>query len=156
MSIGLCNFCRVSCKHFSAPLCWPDFLESTSKSYHYNTHSSPIFENSSASKEPSHHDTRHIKTATQSPLRLTLWTSNLNLGAIHLLRPHRGRGGPAQVDACGRGRGQAPCGRPHRKLKLESTDVIQSSSHTKKLASFFYQNFVFGRNKKWKFLCDRN
>src|SRR6218665_1353452 len=32
--------------------------------------------------------------------------------------------------------GQAPCGRPHRKLKLESTDVILSSSHAKKLASF--------------------
>ena len=47
----------------------------------------------------------------------------------------RGRGCQAQVDACGRGRGQAPCG--HRKLKLESTDVILSSSHAKKLASFF-------------------
>src|SRR6218665_549220 len=35
------------------------------------------------------------------------------------------------------GRDPAPCGRPHRKLKLESTDVIQSSSHAKKLASFF-------------------
>ena len=38
------------------------------------------------------------------------------------------------------GRGQAPsspCERPHRKLKLESTDVILfSSSHAKKLASF--------------------
>ena len=33
--------------------------------------------------------------------------------------------------------GQDPCGRPHRKLKLESTDVILSSSHAKKLASFF-------------------
>ena len=32
--------------------------------------------------------------------------------------------------------GPAPCGRPHRKLKLESTDVILSSSHAKKLASF--------------------
>src|SRR6218665_1531700 len=32
---------------------------------------------------------------------------------------------------------QAPCGRPHRKLKLESTDVILSSSHAKKLSSFF-------------------
>ena len=32
--------------------------------------------------------------------------------------------------------GQTPCGRPHRKLKLESTDVILSSSHAKKLASF--------------------
>src|SRR6218665_3530772 len=32
--------------------------------------------------------------------------------------------------------GPAPCGRPHRKLKLESTDVILSSFHAKKLASF--------------------
>ena len=32
--------------------------------------------------------------------------------------------------------GPAPCGRPHRKLKLESTDVILSSSHAKKLAFF--------------------
>ena len=55
----------------------------------------------------------------------------------------------AQVDACGRERGQAPCGHPHRKLKLESTDaILQSSSHAKKLASSFYQNFLFGRNKK--------
>jgi len=45
------------------------------------------------------------------------------------------RGGQAQVDACGRG-GPAQCGRPHRKLKLESTDVILYSSHAKKLASF--------------------
>ena|SRR6218665_991823 len=38
----------------------------------------------------------------------------------------------------GRGRGvQAPCGRPHRKLKIESTDVILSSSHAKKLVYFF-------------------
>ena len=36
----------------------------------------------------------------------------------------------------GGGGGPAPCGRPHRKLKLESTDVILSSSHAKKLASF--------------------
>ena len=35
------------------------------------------------------------------------------------------------------GRGPAPCGRPHRKLKLETTDVILSSSHAKKLAYFF-------------------
>src|SRR6218665_879769 len=34
------------------------------------------------------------------------------------------------------GGGQAPCGRSHRKLKLESIDVILSSSHAKKLASF--------------------
>ena len=51
----------------------------------------------------------------------------------------------------GGGRGPALCGhphrklklestdvilRPHRKLKLESTDVILPSSHAKKLASF--------------------
>ena len=36
----------------------------------------------------------------------------------------RGKGGPA------------PCGRPHIKLKLESTDVKLSSSHAKKLAPF--------------------
>ena len=32
--------------------------------------------------------------------------------------------------------GQAPFGRPHIKLKLESTDVILFSSPAKKLASF--------------------
>ena len=48
-----------------------------------------------------------------------------------------GGGGETQVDVCGRGGGgPAPCGRPHRKLNLESTDVILSSSHAKKLASF--------------------
>ena len=52
--------------------------------------------------------------------------------------------------------GQAPCGSPHRNLKLESTDVILSSSHARKLASFFYQNVVFGWNKKWKFFGDIN
>src|SRR6218665_2869147 len=36
----------------------------------------------------------------------------------------------------GGGGSPAPCGRPHRKLKLESTDVILSSSHAKKLVSF--------------------
>src|SRR6218665_653576 len=35
--------------------------------------------------------------------------------------------------------GPAPCRRPHRKLKLESTDVILSSSHAKKLASFLQE-----------------
>jgi len=48
----------------------------------------------------------------------------------------RGRG-QAQVDARGRrGGGPTPCVRPHKKLKLESTDVILSSSHAKKLVSF--------------------
>ena len=35
--------------------------------------------------------------------------------------------------------GPAACGRPHRNLKLEPTDVILSSSHAKKLASFLPQ-----------------
>ena len=48
--------------------------------------------------------------------------------------------------------GPAPCGRPHRKLKLESTEAILSSSLAKKLASFFYQNFVFGQKKVEIFL----
>src|SRR6218665_2864286 len=52
------------------------------------------------------------------------------------------------------GGGQAPGGRPHRNLKLESTDVILSP-HARKLASF-YQNFVFGRNKTWTFFGDIN
>ena len=43
--------------------------------------------------------------------------------------------------------GQDPCGRPHRNLQLESTDVILSSSHAKKLAPFC-QNFVFGQKKR--------
>ena len=48
----------------------------------------------------------------------------------------RGEGGRAQVDACGGGEGGSSPMCPHRKLKLESTDVILSSSHAKKLASF--------------------
>jgi len=54
----------------------------------------------------------------------------LTLGAIQPV--------PLRVDACGRGSGggQAPCGCPHRKLKLESTDVILSSYPAKKLAYF--------------------
>ena len=53
-----------------------------------------------------------------------------------MMSTQRGRG-QAQVGACGWGEGgPAPCGRPHRKLKLESTDLILSSSHAKKLASF--------------------
>ena len=49
------------------------------------------------------------------------------------------------------GGGPAPCGRPHKKLKLKSTDVILSSSRAKKLASIFYQNFVFGQKKSGNF-----
>src|SRR6218665_2589366 len=49
------------------------------------------------------------------------------------------------------GRGPAPCGRPHRKLKLESTDFILSSSHAKTV-DVFHQNFVFGQKKMEIFL----
>ena len=47
----------------------------------------------------------------------------------------RGGGGQAQVDACGWGI-QSHVDVHIKKLKLESTDVILSSSHAKKLASF--------------------
>src|SRR6218665_2868347 len=78
--------------------------------------------------------------------------SNLVLrGHPFMTSTRRRGGGQAQVDACGGGGGPAPCGRPHRKLKLESTDVILSSSHAKKLASF-YQNFIFGQKKVEIFL----
>src|SRR6218665_1196950 len=74
-------------------------------------------------------------------------------GHPFMTSPRRGRGSGSD----GRmwtGRGQAPCGRRStQKIKLESTDVILSSSRAKKLASF-YQNFVFGRNRRWKFFGD--
>src|SRR6218665_523530 len=44
----------------------------------------------------------------------------------------------------------APCGRPHRKLKLESTDVILSSSHAKKFA-FFLPEFRLWTEKSGNF-----
>src|SRR6218665_2515617 len=53
------------------------------------------------------------------------------------------------------GGGPAPCGRPHRKLKLEPTDVILSSSHAKKLASF-YPEFRLWTEKSGKCFCDTN
>jgi len=49
----------------------------------------------------------------------------------------------------------APCGHPHKKLKLESSDVMLSSSHAKKLASFLPE-FRLWTEKKWKFFCDIN
>ena len=58
-----------------------------------------------------------------------------------------GEVGHAQVDACGQG-GQAPCGRPHRKFKIESTDVILFSSHAKK---FFTRISSFDGIKSGKF-----
>src|SRR6218665_1722352 len=60
------------------------------------------------------------------------------LGAIHLGRPNGGgRGSGSGGCVWTGGGGQAPRGHPHRKLKLKSTDVILSSSHANKLASFF-------------------
>ena len=70
-----------------------------------------------------------------------------------MMSTRRGGGGQDQVDACGRGEGvPAPCGRPHRKLKLESTDIILSSSHAKKLASFFTRISALDRKKVEIFL----
>ena len=82
----------------------------------------------------------------------TLLSANIDGSSIQYVHKEGGRG-QAQVDGGG---DQASCGHPHRKLKLESTGVIMYSSHAKKLASFFYQNFVFGRNKTWKFFGDIN
>src|SRR6218665_1928575 len=50
--------------------------------------------------------------------------------------------GPSIYDVHTEGRGSASCGRPHRKLILESTDVILSSSHAKKLV-YFLPEFRF-------------
>ena len=47
--------------------------------------------------------------------------------------------------------GQAPCGRPHRKFKLESTDVILSFSHAKKLVYFFTRISSLDRIKSGNF-----
>jgi len=59
-----------------------------------------------------------------------------NRGHPFMTSTRRGRGRQAQVDASGWGRGQAPCGRPHRKLKIESTAVILSTSHGKEVGVF--------------------
>src|SRR6218665_2180880 len=82
-----------------------------------------------------------------------------NLYSAHYIRGHpfmtsarRGSDSGGRMWAA-RG-GPAPCGRPHRKLKLESTDVILSSSHANKL-SFFTRISSLDR-KNWKFVCDIN
>jgi len=84
------------------------------------------------------------------------WTVGLYMGHPFMTYTRRGKEWSGSGWRMWTGEeGEAPCGHPHRKLKLESTDVILFSSHAKKLASF-YQNFVFGLNKKWKFVCDIN
>jgi len=52
-------------------------------------------------------------------------------------------GGQAQVDACGR---------PHRKLKLESTDDILMQRSWR----LFLPEFRLWTGKKWNFFCDIN
>src|SRR6218665_1837460 len=53
--------------------------------------------------------------------------------------------------SCGRGEGV----QPHVDVHTESTDVILSSSHAKKLASFLPESRLW-TEKKWKFFCDIN
>ena len=64
-----------------------------------------------------------------------LWKSQRKGPSIHDVHMEEEEN-QAQVDACERGEGFSSCGRPHIKLKLESSDTILSSSHEKKLASF--------------------
>src|SRR6218665_1386094 len=78
-------------------------------------------------------DTARSKSTTSFSIR----------GHPFMTSTRRGEGGQAQMDAC------------HRKLKLESTDVILSSSHAKKLASFLPE-FRLWTEKKCKFFCDIN
>jgi len=75
------------------------------------------------------------------PFRIIIFVD----GSVSLLRgppfmtsTRREERGQAQVDACGRGKiGTKPHVDVHKKkIELESTDVILSSSHAKKLASF--------------------
>src|SRR6218665_2228429 len=68
-------------------------------------------------------------------------TSTRKGGGVRLRSTHVDGGG-----------GLAPCGRPHRKLKLESTDVILSSSHAKNLASFLTRISSLDREKVEIFL----
>src|SRR6218665_2553971 len=73
--------------------------------------------------------------STRVHLSLTLPSLSLR-GHPFMMSTRRGRGsGSGERMWAGEG-SQAPCERLHRKLKLESTDVILSSSHAKKLASF--------------------
>src|SRR6218665_2964959 len=89
-----------------------------------------------------------ILTSKQSKI---CFGSALIRGHPSMTSIQRGRG-QAHMDACGLGEmGQASCGRPHRKLKLESTDVIMSSSHAKKLAFFFTRISSFDGIKSGNF-----
>src|SRR6218665_2235816 len=62
------------------------------------------------------------------------------------------RGGGGSGGRIWTGVGSSPCGRPHRKLKLESTDVILSC----KEAGVFFTRISSLDGKKWKFFCDIN
>src|SRR6218665_284745 len=76
-----------------------------------------------------------------------IWSTTLDVGHL-LLRCHpnkgsfiydvhtQGRGVRLRWTHMDVGGGQAICGRPCRKLKLGSIDVILSSSHAKKLVYF--------------------
>src|SRR6218665_1168242 len=64
------------------------------------------------------HDCMHLGTLKNDIRGQPFMTSTRRGEGVRLRWTHVDGGG-----------GPAPCGRPHRKLKLESTDVILSSSH---------------------------
>src|SRR6218665_3164299 len=78
----------------------------------------------------------HCFPLADPPWSLLRLNNFLHRGHPFMTSTRRGEG----EGSCGRmwtgGGGPAPCGRPHRKLKLESTDVILSSSHAKNLVHF--------------------
>jgi len=76
---------------------------------------------------------------------------DLPLWAIHLWHPHGGGVRHTWTHADG-GEVISMWTSPQ---KLEPTDVILSSSHLKKFATFV-QNFVYGRNKRWTFIVNMN
>ena len=75
--------------------------------------------------------------------------------SIYDVHTEGGRGSGSGGCMWTEGGGPAPCGRPHRKFKLEFTDIILSSSHAKKLASFLPE-FRIWTEKEWKFFCNIN
>src|SRR6218665_4205397 len=79
-----------------------------------------------------------IALCKRPPISYVYFIESVRLfwGHPFMTSTQRGRGSGSGGRMWTGGGGPAQCGRPHRQLKLESTDVILSSSHAKKLASF--------------------